>query len=77
MIRRRKDGIFWIVHGKNGGALPCKRVMNNASGRPKRNGPVLTDYDDYACRSKRSAFITLVHAATKSLTNFPALSSWA
>ncbi len=28
-------------------------------------------------RSKRSAFITLVQAATKSLTNFASLSSWA
>jgi hypothetical protein len=28
-------------------------------------------------RSKRSAFITLVQAATKSFTNFSLLSSWA
>jgi hypothetical protein len=43
------------------------------------NGPGLPQpgpHADYA-RSKRSAFITLVQAATKSCTNFSLLSSWA
>ena len=31
----------------------------------------------YATRSKRSLVMILVHAATKSFTNFSALSSWA
>lgn len=52
-------------------------------GRPRAPGTALLPDDwifssqAHQARSKRSAFITLVHAATKSLTNFCWASSWA
>ncbi len=54
----------------------------NAAGSPSAFGALdgpnrLTTRDGIDYRSKRSAFITLVQAATKSSTNFAALSSCA
>ena len=42
-----------------------------------RRTPTAPQQSPYAARSNRSAFMTFVQAATKSRTNFPALSSWA
>ena len=51
---------------------PMRKRPNKPDGLPGR----IKDSGDQV-RSKRSAFITLVQAATKSCTNLTLLSSWA
>jgi hypothetical protein len=60
------------IHGSNGSRLPlgrrsitCDEFLNHCA-RPSLQKPLGGDQ----ARSKRSRFITLVHAATKSFTNF-------
>ena len=55
----------------------AKRLRRDGSPRARRNRSKPGGRWALQARSKRSAFITFVHAATKSATNFSLASLWA
>src|SRR5690606_34256419 len=64
------------VGGRQSGGQKQKGLPRHR-GRPPFERVRCRRRGSQAVRSNRSAFITLVQAATKSLTNFSPLSSWA
>jgi len=73
------SGPFADAKPRNDVAFPCEISAFKKNGRHlgKVAAAFLKAESDQPCRSKRSRFITLVQAATKSLTNFSLASALA
>jgi hypothetical protein len=65
-----------INRERNGCGVPDSFTLQHRGREPYRRGELCPDHA-FATRSKRSRFITLAHAATKSRTNFCCASSQA